>query len=279
MTLRYTSGAPNVSIYLKGCDGSRFSSDRVGREQQVIEAVNITAFLLAQPILLEDLSKDRHFGERGLLARILWFFPASSVGYRKSRRPPVNPCLLDGFEGSLRQIRAMTKVPESKSHLRVAVDAQNAFKNWSEAHETRLRPSGGDLYPIRYWAKKLPGMVLRLAGVLHVLAGGDIAGEISEKVMLDAIELSEYFVAHSLVVHGLVAGGQEALDAEKVEQVMASENDPWSTREVERRTGWTSSRARMALIYLEEQGLAMRVEEGTRGRGRPSEKWKLAPKA
>lgn len=276
MALRYSSGAPNLGVYLKGYDGSRFSSDRVGREEQVTDSTNITALLFAQPILLEDLANDRHFGERGLLARFLWFLPASKVGYRESRRPAVDAKLQRDFEARVRAIAAKVKSSTDTSQLTVSVDAQDAFFKWYEVHETRLRSAGGDLYPIIPWASKLPGQVLRLAGVLYVLATGEIAGEIPEDMMLDAIELSDYFVAHALVVFGHLAQGQESVDAEKLMQVTADQGEPWSTREFGRRTGLTADRVRKALAHLEEGGHALRVEDGTRGRGRPSEKWTVA---
>ena len=92
--------------------------------------------------------------------------------------------------------------------LRLSAEAQGIFTDYRDKVEIRLRP-GGELSEIADWGNRLPGTVVRAAGMLHMLVHSQ--GEsrpwevtISSQTMQAAIRIGEYYKAHALVAFGIM---------------------------------------------------------------------------
>ena len=239
-----TAGKVNLGIYLQGYDGQRYVSDRATRDPIVIDRATLTVYLLAQPVVLEGLARDRQANGRGLLARFLWTCPQSLVGSRTVRRPPVDPAIADRFDELVIDLASEAQgVSDAPTLLRLDPDAQDIFWQWSESHEPRLHPAAGDLAGIVEWASKQPGRVLRLAGNLHALQAGTIHGVVSGATMEAAIGLADYFTAHAQLIFGEMGADPAVADAEKVlDWIRRKAFDEFTTRGLYRSKGWEPKR-------------------------------------
>jgi len=277
---RYSAtGKGNLGVYLKGWDGKRYVSDRAGRDPLVIEMTTLTVSLMAQPVVLSDLAKDRQARGRGLLARFLWSMPSTEVGKRPMQRPPVPAHLStawDSLVGSLAdQAEGVTGAPLV---LRLEADAKGIYDGWCSEHEPRLLANRGDLAGVVDWASKLPGNVLRLAGVLHAMHTKSLTGQIGTKTMSAALDLAAYFVDHACVVFGRMGVDEVTEDASLVLRWLAGRaRSEVSTTDVARSKAWPADRTRAALTRLADYGWVRPVVPKP-GPGRPSERWETYPR-
>jgi hypothetical protein len=69
---RYSSGQPNLEVFLKGHAGDLLRVDRKGRPAEHIPQPALTLGLAVQPEVLRDIARMPGFRGRGLLARILY---------------------------------------------------------------------------------------------------------------------------------------------------------------------------------------------------------------
>jgi hypothetical protein len=274
---RYSStGKGNLGIYVDGFDGKRHLSDRVGREPIVIEHVTLTVCLLGQPIVLEDLGRDRQANGRGLLARFLWSLPGSNVGWRPIHRESVPEQVFEAWEKLIIDLASQAEAAIEPIVLQLSAPAKHSWDAWREELEPRLRRELGDLSAIVEWAAKLPGQALRLAGNLHALRTGRLDGTIDGETMKAVLELADYFVDHALVVFAKMGADPRLEDASCVlGWLKARRPSEVTTRDVTRSKGWEAERARNALEFLADYGWVRRRPSS--GPGRPSQRWATHP--
>src|SRR6266487_2555221 len=96
------SGAPNLEVFLKGHAGDRLVVDRKGRDSEHIAQPALTLGLAVQPELLRDIAAMPGFRGRGLLARILYSLPATTVGRRRVGTPPPPESVVQTYTTNLR---------------------------------------------------------------------------------------------------------------------------------------------------------------------------------
>ena len=276
LAARYSrSGKGNFGIYLCGHDGTSYLSDRSGRESIWIPSVTLSVVLFAQPIVLGDLGADRQARGRGLLARFLWSMPRTLVGHRPVEREPVDGVLLERWEERISSLAAQAfDVEVEPAVLRLDLGARQRFDEWRRTHEPRLAAGSGDLAGLADWGSKLPGQVLRLAGNLHALRTGTIAGTISADTMTAALAFAAYFVDHTRVVFAVMGADAKTEDASTVLRWLQDRDDgEVTTRALYRSKKWEPERARAALSFLEDYGWVRRLVESSEEGGRPSERW------
>jgi hypothetical protein len=278
LAARYSAtGKGNLGIYVDGFDGKRHVSDRVGREPLVIEHVTLTVCLLGQPIVLEDLGRDRQANGRGLLARFLWSLPGSKVGWRPIHRQSVPEQVLEAWEKLIIDLASQAEAAIEPIVLRLSAQAKHLWDAWREELEPRLRRELGDLSTIVEWAAKLPGQTLRLAGNLHALRTGRLGGTIDAETMKAALELADYFADHALVVFAKMRADPRLDDASHVlDWLKARRPSVVTTRAVTRSKSWDAERARKAFELLADYGW-VRPSQASGGLGRPSERWATHP--
>jgi Protein of unknown function (DUF3987) len=99
-------------------------------------------------------------------------------------------------------------------------EARAIFFAFKAEIEPQMGP-GTELEAMADWVNKLPGLVLRLAGVLHM---ADYASDIQQAIarsvgagtMRRAIELGRYFLPHARAAFGLMAADPRVEDAKLV---------------------------------------------------------------
>ncbi len=158
--------------------------------------------------------------------------------------------------------------------LLLDADAYSVFQRYRAWHEPQLR-RGGELGDIADWGSKLPGAILRIAGLLHIATherpeDHRIAAAIIER----AVSIGRYFTEHAKVMYRVIAGRSGQSDARQVLDALRklNENDsPVPRWKLHRALRGRKSFERAAelnapLALLEEFGWIHRSRESTAGR-------------
>jgi hypothetical protein len=217
---RYSNGIPNMEIFLKGhaCEPGRV--DRGSREPVFLDAPCLTIGLAPQPAVLRGLTGKPGFRGRGLLARFLYFLPASMLGYRTLKTDPVPERVKQAWGNLI--TRLLSIEPRLDEHdretpyvIKLSPEALSEWEDFSQTVEVEMRP-GGRFEQITDWAGKLPGAAARIAGLFHCIEnpGAPWADPVTGETMDRALNLSAVYADHALVAFGLM-GGDPALEGAK----------------------------------------------------------------
>ena len=76
------SGKPNFSVYLKGFSVERYTSNRIGGGETVLEQPRVVLSVMMQREPMSILAENRAARKRGFLARCFFAVPNSKVGER-----------------------------------------------------------------------------------------------------------------------------------------------------------------------------------------------------
>lgn len=192
MAGRYSRGRPNLGIYLHAHAGDAYTVDRRGRPKEELSSPALTVGITVQKEVLRSMARQPGFRGMGLLARFLYCFPESRLGYRRSDPEPVPAWVFDHYR---RHVTALLELPFRADH-----GEENA------AHVIRLDDEAqlstyGSLGSISDWAGKLCGAVGRIAGLLHsatmVPHHRPWEAPISAEVAQRAVHIGEYLVEHT----------------------------------------------------------------------------------
>ena len=205
---QYNGGVPNLDLLLKAHDGTFFSCDRVGRDNDTVDRPMLSIGISPQPITLSDRKAAKAFRARGLDGRFLYVLPKSPVGHRKYRTN-VNS------EEAVRKHNELFKrlLPSSCENwsetpqlqaLKLSREADIIYEEVFYKIEEELNP-GGDFENMKDWATKLHGRILRIAGVFHAVQYENPASlEISEATMKMATYTGLFLVAHARSAYGVM---------------------------------------------------------------------------
>lgn len=234
---RYSDGVANLDAVLKAWGRDAIRVDRKGRPSEHVQRPVLTLSLAVQPVVVERLAADPLLRGRGLPARFLFFWPHTRLGRRRDDSAPIPPAVTKAWDVLVRQLVSMPTQPTQPTQLgsggncvgcvgsvggvSLTIDAaaSQVFRAFKRAIEDRLRPEDDDLYAANGWAGKLPGQVVRVAGLLHLAEHGAAGLErpIGVETMRAACAIGLYLVDHALAAFGLDGpGGPLAPDARRL---------------------------------------------------------------
>ena len=278
---RYSNGAANLEVYLKGHANDPLRVDRRGRPSERVDRPALTVAVTVQPAVLREAGHNAQFRGRGLLDRFLYTVPHSTIGYRQTRTPALPDAVADAYRDALLQrARTLDARPNPPVVLRLDPEAAMVLDRWREELEGRQR-RGEDLAGARAWASKLGGATVRLAGLLHVgrHVGEGLEQLIDADTMRSAVDLARYFVPHALVAFDLM-GDDPALDlaGRIVAWIERRGQASFGRRDVLRdvRPRPRVKEAAAALGLLESYGYVA-AEDREAGLGRPSLRYAVNP--
>lgn len=195
MAGRY-SKLPNMDVWLKGHSGDMLKVDRKGRPPEYVRHPALTLGLMIQPAVLTEIANNRQFRGRGLLARILYAYPDSKVGYRKIGAQPVPLAVEEAYRTAVKSLAGgMVGWVGDPAILVLCEGAEKALLEIEKVVEPTLAKDG-ELGQLADWGGKFVGEVARLAGNLHLAEYGPDQGPrhpVSEKTVLDAARIGDYF--------------------------------------------------------------------------------------
>lgn len=193
---RYSQKGPaNIDLILQAYDGTRYEVSRATRKGFVLENPLLTTCIMMQPCVLADLTNDRNFSGRGLLARFLIALPEQKVGKRRYRTDPIPVDLQQNYKSVIYKLLdlngpvVLTPTPEADA-------LAEEYFNRLEA-DLSTPDALGDGGTLQSFGAKLHGDCMRIAGLIHCAnwawMGGNITEPVSLKTMQDAIEITQYF--------------------------------------------------------------------------------------
>lgn len=231
---RYSAGdAPNFDVYLKSYNGETLRVDRKSRPAEIVYSPALTLGLTVQPEVIRGLGDKRAMRGLGLLGRLIYAMPESTVGRRKINPLPVPASVNTTYHERVRWL--LFTVPElaaaysgncgnSGGHsgdtdnsgnrinfpsiylfiLKMAEGARERLVEWQEHLEPQLAEAGA-LGPLADWAGKLAGTTVRIAGLLHM--AGEVTRArhnshnpqniISRETLDRAIAVAQYLIPHA----------------------------------------------------------------------------------
>lgn len=267
---RYSNGTPNIGLVLKAYDGDWYDSNRITRTTKPLHRAILTLGLGAQPTVLAEVAKSRAMVERGLLARFLLAVPESLLGTRKDEGTPYDRGAMMAWDEALQRIGDLEVPPSDTDDFPVlhlspgARQRHAAFRNWIEP---RLAANGGDLSDMPGWAAKHTGRVLRISGLLHLLAGYDPRDPVSDRSMFAAVKVAEWAIPHARIVFGYDGPGSADDSAKRCREVLewirSAGDKEFVSRECRRgvRKTWVTAASMLEVLdELIEKGWLRQVE-------------------
>ncbi|MBA3768382.1 MAG: DUF3987 domain-containing protein, partial [Acidobacteria bacterium] len=201
---RYTGGAPNFDVILKGHSGDTLRVDRRTRSEHVNHPA-LTIGLTVQPDVIRGLVDKPGFRGRGLIGRFLYSIPKSTIGRRQIGAEPLENEVRQTYKNN---IKALAQLESAQDYdglpvarmLYLTAEANTLLKQF----ETELEPQLGEdgaLGTMSDWAGKLAGAVVRVAGILHLAEHAQDLARWPERVatetMSHAITIGRYLIPHA----------------------------------------------------------------------------------
>lgn len=222
---RYSAkGAPlNLDVYLRGYDGSRpYGSERVGRGSLTIKRPTLTLCLFGQPRHLVGLvARQPDLSNRGMLQRFLFAVPAKAEADPEDREIP--EAIRYGYAQALARLLSLRAADANGSAdeprvLRLSSDAHEMLKAFRAECLGIVGSDPGEL--MGEWLNKHTGRTARLALNLHLLdaaaADGIPERDVPPSVMARAVELSRYFLLHTMAAFEVMGADPAVQDAAKI---------------------------------------------------------------
>ncbi len=214
---RYSEKA-NFDIFLKSHSVDPMRVNRRGREE-IMNSPKLTILCCSQPHVIEGLMKNEAFRGRGLLARFLYSFPESALGQRRYDTAPIPPEVSQAYRDLIFALLDIP-LPEKPEIIKLSGEAHEAHKHFFDIIEGEMT---GKLTHISDFAAKLPGAILRIAGLLHIVSNYQSAciKPISGDTMRNAVKLGYYFISHALKVFAYAGVDEKAAAAQYVVKRLA----------------------------------------------------------
>jgi hypothetical protein len=283
MAGRYSSGIPNIDVYLSGHAGDPIRVDRRGRPSEFVDRPALTIGLAVQPFLLARAARVSDFAGRGLLDRFLYAIPSGTVGYRRTDAPPVPEAIRELYDTSLRALAASFDRFAEPVTLHLGTEASALFMAWRAEIEPRRRPDA-DLGHIAGWSSKLDGAVVRIAGLLHVAATFTSSWDtpVSAATMAAALEVGGYLIDHAIAAFDMMGADPRVEAARRIGRwIVANRKATFTKREAFRALRGqamfaTIDRLTAGLGALDEHGWVRQLAP-ERGPGRPPSRYETNP--
>ena len=190
--------AVNLQLPLTAYDGAPFSRLR-SKGTMFLSRPLLSICLYAQPTLYEEIRSNSELQGRGLVGRLLFCVPRQMAGKRNVRKcvridkaAETAYCdLLGGFLDTPQQ-------PESTIPVILwEHDAAEEMLDYLQTVEDSM-DDGNPMEQAKDYASKAEGVVLRIAGVLHMLWTQDATKPVSVETARRAKELHMYFFSEKM---------------------------------------------------------------------------------
>lgn len=186
----------------------------MNRSAECIPHPALSAILSIQPSVLNEIMENATMTGRGLIAIFLYSSPASRIGTRTFKIPPIPNEVSENYKKLIYRLMELPVRNESKTFY-LSEKAADVIADHFEEHEKYLSGQG---QVISDWASKYIGTVLRIAGLIHGAHTKNDDDEISENTMVRAIEIGQYFLAHTCYAYSMMGGN---LNIKKAKFVLA----------------------------------------------------------
>jgi putative DNA primase/helicase len=280
----YNDGKANIDVMLQAHAGSTVRVDRKGREPIILHRPALSLALAVQPHIIEELSSGskKRFRGTGVLARMLFAIPKSNIGSRSVRNTVEIPT--SAQKQYAHTVKTLLQIGDLSGNDDVsnpkvmllnpaARELWYDFAQWVEDRQGE----GGEFNSIQDWTGKLPGVCLRIAGLLHLAEHLNAEMAITEQTVQKSVELCKKLIPHAQKAFGMMGVDPVIADAkfalewimrnakrDEVGRLIFKQHD---LHNCSRFRASTADRPLKALSVLEERNLvSISFKQDTNGR-------------
>jgi hypothetical protein len=282
MAGRYSQQMPNFDLYLQAHAGDPVRVDRGSKAPIILDNPRLTMALTIQPDVLTAMGTKAGFKGRGLLGRVLFCLPPSTLGHRTGNTLRMSYHVQEAYNNMIGELIDVAHTNEPYT-LELSTEVVAAWKTfWCEV-ETKLA-DGGQFEHCRDWAGKLPGAVGRIAALFHSACHPDqlATKKIELCDMHAAISTGWVLAEHALAAFGFMGADPAVEDAKLVlKWVLRRRLMLFTARDVQHNYGSRFAKADdvlPALGVLEERGyIRQRYRELSAKGGRSTSDYEVNP--
>lgn len=273
----YTGGTSNIDVLLKGWDGGVLRIRR--KDKNIYLNPTVSIFLIVQPIIFENMARNRNFIGKGFFERFLYCLPKSKIGYRQNRGKTLSLNVIKNYGEA---VKSLLEIPYGKKPVPLSLSkrAKEIWYKFQDEIELNLR-KGGKLEICQGWGGKLCGQTARIAGLLHLARYGCSSTCVNEDTMYDAIEIGKTLCTHASRVfeNFILSSDSRIKEAQFVWNIIRNLNKPVvSQREIvyALRHKMVADHIKELLCVLMERNL---IGEPIKAENKRTILYKLNPKA
>lgn len=203
------SNKNDFEIYLKAHAGDFARTDRVSGRHVEIDHPCLTLGLFVQPSVIQKFQKD--FSDRGLTQRFIYSIPLSFLGQRKISPEPISDRVKAKFYEKIQKL-IYSNYRKDIEVLELEAEAQ-VYLNEIE-QEVEIMLANRDISEtFKGWIGKLTGLIIRLAGLLHVANHIEaIPKMIPRETLATADRLRPYLIQHTEKALGIINESENLSD-------------------------------------------------------------------
>jgi hypothetical protein len=193
------SANPTFDAYLKAYTGDSIEVARISRKGNAIESPKLSLIIACQPKTAMEMIQNKTFRDKGLPARFLFANCRSLVGMRTFDKPEVSAETIEAYNALIRKLLdGVFDRNTAQAELTLTPDGRAAYIEFSQGIESKLG-DGGEYKFMQDWCAKLPGQMLRIAGILALCDGKD---QIDVEIVSRAAAIAAWFTENSAVIFG-----------------------------------------------------------------------------
>lgn len=285
---RYSNGMENLDLILKCYSGSSYNYDRKSSPPIRLQSPLLALVLTPQPFILSGLFQNPAFRNRGFIPRFIFALPQSPVGYRSCDDYKMNGEIKSAYENVIHSILDIEPIRAPNGSIKSTIislspEARELLRQFQRYVES-LMQEGQEGEFIRDSLSKLPGNIVRIAGIFHILKNLDRLGnlpEMSSETMKDAASFGNFLIPHQKAAFQLL---EEDSNYHLARRILAWINSQkilfFSVRECHlklKNCFQNADQVRNALKVLQERGFVRNIPAESSVIGRPSQKYIVRP--
>ncbi|MBC8555585.1 MAG: DUF3987 domain-containing protein, partial [Candidatus Brocadiales bacterium] len=278
----YSGGKANINIILNGTDGGYVRVERKDRSFDLCPY--LTFCLFAQPVVISGMGCKKAFAGNGMLERFLYLLPQSKLGYRTHDTEPVSKDLQDRYNQQvielLNEFRMVAEDEDERIVLKLDEQSHKKWREFQNQTEKELKPNG-KLYLIGGWGGKIWGVALRIAGLIHIMKGRNMAFKIDPETMGNALILATHLKEHALAAFGLMKTDEATHKASVVLNWIKDKGEQTFLKsDCHKAVHGQFENVKVleeALGILKDRNIVSDPDSVTAGRGRPSIVYRVNP--
>lgn len=200
ITRSYTKGGDSaaLSLLLSAWSGETYNIDRVGRGFTSVANSSLAITTTIQPPVLNSIMHNEMMEERGLLARFLFCYPASHIGYRDHMPYSVPISVQQPYDNMITMMATYKGIIQASESAIVACD-----KLFSKYERMQLN----ELENMSNLAAKLSSQVIRVSAILYAAECASkrkdpTEGKITEEYVYAAAQIVDNLIFHAKKCYG-----------------------------------------------------------------------------
>ena len=264
----YNNDKINIDIFLQAYSGAPTRIDRRSRKAE-LKSPALTFGIAVQPTVIESFAtgSKKHFRDKGTLARFLYCIPDTMLGKRDSgRRVRVPEDTKARYQDGIKRLLSIP-TPAVPQMLTLDDEAYEIRLALDRMVEKMIAP-GGELEEMGDWGAKLPGNMVRIAGLMHLVENGPEHTVIGKATLDKAVQLCELLIQHAKAAFGMAGAVEPSADAKKVFEWLKKQEFKDFTKSscYDRFKTWKKEKLDVALTDLEKRSIIRPIPELTSGR-------------